>query len=108
MNGRERCEILREIRREIARSNELPLNTPECTHGGDCPGTCPMCESELKYLETALKKREREGKPIRLGDSRAEIERVLQALTEIPSDVSAGTRVELDGLIASPDEESSW
>ena len=36
--------------------------TSECTHKGDCAGTCPKCEAEVRYLERELEKRQRLGK----------------------------------------------
>ena len=57
MRGREKCRILKEIRAEIARQNNIDLEIKACTHKGDCRGTCPRCESELRYLEAELDKR---------------------------------------------------
>ena len=28
---------------------------------GDCAGTCPACEAEIRYLETQLRERKRKG-----------------------------------------------
>ena len=59
MKGKERCKILKEIRREIAEKNEIEFVTSECKHKGDCLGTCPKCEAELRYPERELEKREK-------------------------------------------------
>lgn len=59
--GRNICNILREVRRNIARENSIPLEIPECTYEGECRGTCPRCESEVKYLEVELSRRTRMG-----------------------------------------------
>ena len=64
MNGKQKCKILKEIRAEIARSNEIEYVTSECQHKGDCTGTCPKCEAELRYLEKELEKRQRLGKTV--------------------------------------------
>ncbi len=64
MKGKERCRILREIRQEIAKENDIELVTSECRHKGDCAGTCPKCESELRYLEKELEKRQKLGKAV--------------------------------------------
>ncbi len=61
MNGKEKCKILKEIRKDIAKANSIPLNIPECTHKGDCKGTCPRCEAEVKYLEKKLAERKKRG-----------------------------------------------
>lgn len=64
MKGKERCKILKEIRKEIAKSNDIEFVTSECQHKGDCLGTCPKCEAELRYLERELEKRQRLGKVV--------------------------------------------
>lgn len=64
MKGKQRCKILKEIRQKIADANDIEFITSECQHKGDCPGTCPKCEAELRYLERELEKRQRLGKTI--------------------------------------------
>ena len=60
--GKQTCKILKEIRQQIALENDIKLVTSECTHKGDCAGTCPKCEAEVRYLERELEKRQRLGK----------------------------------------------
>ena len=60
--GKQTCKILKEIRKQIAAENDIELITSECTHKGDCAGTCPKCEAEVRYLECELEKRQRLGK----------------------------------------------
>ena len=60
--GKQTCKILKEIRKQIAEENDIELVTSECTHKGDCAGTCPKCEAEVRYLERELEKRQRLGK----------------------------------------------
>ena len=57
--GKQTCKILKEIRKQIAAENDIELITSECTHKGDCAGTCPKCEAEVRYLELELEKRQR-------------------------------------------------
>lgn len=64
MRGKEKCRILREIRRRIADENEIPFVTEECGFKGECRGTCPRCESELRYLERQLAARSALGKRV--------------------------------------------
>lgn len=64
MNGKSRCKILKEIRQKIADENDIPYVTRECTFQGECKGTCPTCEKELKYLEDELEKRKSLGKKV--------------------------------------------
>lgn len=60
--GKKTCKILKEIRKQIAEDNDIELIISECTYQGDCLGTCPKCESEVRYLERELEKRQRMGK----------------------------------------------
>ena len=62
--GKSTCKVLKEVRREIARANGIPLEERECTHKGDCAGTCPYCEAEVRYLERELSKRKNLGKAV--------------------------------------------
>ena len=64
MNGKSKCKILKEIRKQIAQENDIAFVTAECKHKGDCPGTCPKCESEVRYLEEQLRKRQLSGKKV--------------------------------------------
>ena len=59
MRGKEVCRTLKEIRAEIARQNGIPWETEECGFKGECRGTCPRCEAEVRQLEEALAKRRR-------------------------------------------------
>ncbi|MBR4133096.1 MAG: energy transducer TonB, partial [Bacteroidales bacterium] len=59
--GKEICRILKEIRKQIAKANDIEFVTAECRHKGDCAGTCPKCESEVRYLEEQLERRRRLG-----------------------------------------------
>ena len=58
--------MLKEIRRRIARENDIEFITSECRHKGSCAGTCPKCEAELAYLEGQLASRKRLGKAVRV------------------------------------------
>ena len=60
--GKQTCKILKEIRKQIATENDIKLVIEECTYQGDCLGTCPKCEAEVRYLERELEKRQRLGK----------------------------------------------
>lgn len=64
MNGKKKCKMLRQIRQEIARSNDIELVTADCKFQGECRGTCPKCEEEVRYLEQELQKRQQLGKSI--------------------------------------------
>ena len=64
MIGKEKCKYLREIRKKIALENDIRLVTDECAYKGECKGTCPKCEAEVRYLEQELDKRKKLGKII--------------------------------------------
>ena len=66
MNGRDKCELLNQIRQKIALKNNIEFDFDECTFEGECSGTCPKCESELEYLEMELKKKQYKGEKIEL------------------------------------------
>ena len=62
--GKQTCKILKEIRKQIAEENNIELVVAECTYQGDCAGTCPRCEAEVRYLEHELERRQRLGKAV--------------------------------------------
>lgn len=62
MKGKDKCKALKEIRRQIAEKNDIPYVVSQCKYQGDCLGTCPKCEAELKYLERELAIRQGLGK----------------------------------------------
>lgn len=64
MNGKSKCKLLKQIRQRIADENDIPYVTRECTHQGECRGTCPKCEAELRYLEAELENRRALGKKV--------------------------------------------
>lgn len=64
MNGKNRCRILKDIRKKIAEENDIEYITTECKYKGDCPGTCPKCESEVRYLERELERKRGLGKRV--------------------------------------------
>lgn len=62
--GKAKCKALKEIRKQIADANDIPYVVSQCTYQGDCKGTCPKCEAELKYLERELAVRTSLGKAV--------------------------------------------
>ena len=60
--GKNICKQLKEVRKRIAEENGIPLKIEECSYKGECRGTCPRCEAEVRYLENALAERLRIGK----------------------------------------------
>ena len=62
MKGKDICKQLREIRCKVASANGIDYTPAVCTHEGNCAGTCPACESELRYIERQLNRRRAMGK----------------------------------------------
>ena len=61
-HGKHICNTLKAIRLDIARANGIKYEPRECHHEGDCSGTCPACESEMRYLEREIARRRSNGK----------------------------------------------
>ena len=59
--GKSTCKLLKSIRQQIADANGISYQPKECHHKGDCAGTCPACEEEIRYLEGELKARKGNG-----------------------------------------------
>lgn len=57
MKGKSICQYLKSVRRTVAEANDIDLEIPECTFEGECNGTCPRCEEEVRLLERSLKAR---------------------------------------------------
>ena len=88
--GKQTCKILKEIRRQIAEANGIEFATSECHYKGDCLGTCPKCEAEVRYLEQQLRARSLAGKAIALaGISAASLAMLMPMTSEahIPTDI---------------------
>ena len=61
VKGKSTCKLLKDIRQQIADANGISYRPKECQHKGDCTGTCPACEEEIRYLERELKARKGNG-----------------------------------------------
>ena len=62
--GRSICNVLKTIRTQIAKANEIKYEPCECHHTGECRGTCPACEAEVRYIERQLNIRRQLGKAV--------------------------------------------
>lgn len=62
--GKKTCNQLKAIRKQIADANEIDYQPTECTHDGPCSGTCPKCESEMRYIEREIQQRISLGKNV--------------------------------------------
>ena len=64
--GKSICKVLRTIRTQVAKANEIKYEPHECHHTGECRGTCPACEAEVRYIEQQLDMRRLLGKAVTL------------------------------------------
>ena len=62
--GRATCEVLKGIRLQIARENCIDYQIDECKFEGNCSGTCPKCEADIRFLERELVKQNKLGKAV--------------------------------------------
>lgn len=60
--GKKKCEVLRQVRKKIADANGIDYTPHECNHEGDCAGTCPACEQEVRYIEGQLQRMRKAGR----------------------------------------------
>ena len=118
-HGKNICNQLKEVRKRIAEENVIPLEVEECTYKGECRGTCPRCEAEVRYLENALADRQKRGKAIKVagvammlvagGSASAQVEPVQLTphISVTPSDTTEADYAEeiLVGCISEPDPE---
>ena len=61
VKGKSTCKLLKDIRQQIADANGISYRPKECHYKGNCVGTCPACEAEIRYLERELKARKGNG-----------------------------------------------
>lgn len=64
--GRNICNTLKAIRKQIADANGISYSPEECHFEGECKGTCPKCEQDVRDLEYELRLREMAGKAIKV------------------------------------------
>lgn len=64
MTGREKCRQLKHLRADIATVYGIEgFEFEECDFQGECTGTCPACDDELKQLTKLIEEAEnRDGK----------------------------------------------
>ena len=62
--GKSICSVLKTIRKQVADANGIVYEPRECHHQGDCRGTCPACEAEVRYIQQQLDIRRQLGKAV--------------------------------------------
>ena len=64
--GRNICNTLKAIRKQIADANGINYSPEKCHFEGECKGTCPRCEQDMRDLEYELHLRQMAGKAIKV------------------------------------------
>lgn len=105
--GKKKCEILKTVRCQVAKKNGIPYTYTECTYQGECRGTCPKCEEELRYLTRELEKLKQSGKQVAVAGVAAAV--IATTATGCSTDVLAelalrDRQVEVMGMMAAPEE----
>ena len=107
MRGKQKCKILKEIRQRIADENDIPYVTRECSYQGECTGTCPRCESELRYLEQQLERRRSLGKRVSVAALCVGIALASAGCTTSVKQDPDSTQTDLTGEVAPPESDIS-
>ena len=87
--GRSTCKLLKDIRQQIADANGISYQPKECHYKGDCTGTCPACEEEIRYLERELKARKGNGFGMKVAGIAAGICATVMPMTAVAQDVKS-------------------
>lgn len=62
--GKSVCNVLKGVRKAVADANGIKYEPAECGFEGECRGTCPACEAEVRYIERELKLRRLAGRAV--------------------------------------------
>ena len=89
VKGKSTCKLLKDIRQQIADANGISYQPKECHHKGDCAGTCPACEEEIRYLERELKARKGNGFGMKVAGIAAGICATVMPMTAVAQGVKS-------------------
>ncbi len=87
--GKSTCKLLKDIRQQIADANGISYQPKECHYKGDCAGTCPACEEEIRYLERELKARKGNGFGMKVAGIAAGICATVMPMTAVAQGVKS-------------------
>lgn len=59
--GKQICNVLKDVRRKAAMACGIDYSPTECSHQGECAGTCPKCEQELAWFDSQIRSRSPRG-----------------------------------------------
>lgn len=108
MIGKEKCNCLKQIRKNIAELNGIEYHPRECDEEVCNCGTCSLCDQEAEELLAALRKKEAAGSPIRINVESIEGLNLLAVEPfEYDGEEEPLAGVPLQGDIA-PDEEDDF
>ena len=62
--GRSICNVLKAVRKAVADANGIEYEPRKCDFTGECQGTCPACEAEVRYVEREIAIRRLAGKAV--------------------------------------------
>ena len=91
VKGKSTCKLLKDIRQQIADANGISYQPKECHHKGDCAGTCPACEEEIRYLERELRARKGNGFGMKVAGIAAGICATVMPMTAAAQGVKSGS-----------------
>lgn len=79
MTGKEKCTLLKQIRKEIADKNGIAFEPAKCTLvNPQCLGTCPRCDEEIRYLDAQLNRKAQMGGKLNIAGVSPEILKELE------------------------------
>ncbi len=104
MKGKDKCRMLKQIRKKIADENDIPYVVEECPYQGECKGTCPKCEAELREMERQLSLRRKLGKGVAIagiasGIMMSTVACTPQDVVDFVENVFAGERLDGDVVV---------
>lgn len=56
LNGKQVCEKLKQMRKQLAEANGIKMKFVDCPSTGPCAGTCERCDMEVRQLQEELLK----------------------------------------------------
>ena len=53
-DGKLVCKVLKKMRKQLIEANGLDVEVEDCDYQGECSGTCPKCELEVRQVEKQM------------------------------------------------------
>ena len=57
MKGKDKCELLKDMRKQIAEACHIEYTPKTCNLKEDCLGYCPICDTEAKWLLEEIRRK---------------------------------------------------